>query len=239
MSDYTKTTNFTAKDSLSTGDPNKLVKGSDHDTEYDAIETAVNTKLDQYSGATALTTLDDDADVLSVYDDGAGAYKKITVANARVGLKFDNLVSAGLTATQTGVTDNTFVTVEFDDVTTGALLYDKGGDFDIANYCFIAPADGVYLLMVNITNGAVSVEANTIGGLRFEIDTGGGYSTLSTMNYARNFSASGTINSIPQGSIMADLNSGDKVRIAYLNNFGSDVAGEINTQSKFQIARLS
>lgn len=37
---YTKTTNFTAKDSLSSGDPAKKVKGADFDTEFDAIQTA-------------------------------------------------------------------------------------------------------------------------------------------------------------------------------------------------------
>lgn len=46
MSDYTKTTNFTAKDSLPTGNSGKLIKGSDFDTEFDAIATAVATKYD-------------------------------------------------------------------------------------------------------------------------------------------------------------------------------------------------
>jgi hypothetical protein len=46
MTDYTKTTNFTAKDALSTGDPEKLILGSDVDTEFDNIATAVATKYD-------------------------------------------------------------------------------------------------------------------------------------------------------------------------------------------------
>ncbi|KKN23899.1 hypothetical protein LCGC14_0900410, partial [marine sediment metagenome] len=46
MSDYSKTTNFTAKDSLSPGDAAKLIKGVDFDTEFDAIVTAVATKHD-------------------------------------------------------------------------------------------------------------------------------------------------------------------------------------------------
>lgn len=46
MSDYTKTTNFTAKDNLSTNDPLKVIKGSYFDTEYDAIVTAIGTKYD-------------------------------------------------------------------------------------------------------------------------------------------------------------------------------------------------
>lgn len=56
MSDYTKTTNFTAKDALLTGDANKLIKGTDHDTEYDAIATAVATKQDSSTAATLTGT---------------------------------------------------------------------------------------------------------------------------------------------------------------------------------------
>lgn len=46
MSDYTKTTNFTAKDGLSSGNALKVIKGSYFDTEFDNIVTAVATKYD-------------------------------------------------------------------------------------------------------------------------------------------------------------------------------------------------
>jgi hypothetical protein len=46
LSDYTKTTNFTAKDALTTGNAAKVIKGSEHDTEYDNIATAIATKYD-------------------------------------------------------------------------------------------------------------------------------------------------------------------------------------------------
>ena len=46
MSDYSKTTNFTTKDGLSSGDSNKLVKGSEFDTEFDALAVASATKYD-------------------------------------------------------------------------------------------------------------------------------------------------------------------------------------------------
>lgn len=49
MTDYTKTTDFGVKDGLSTGNAAKLVKGSEFDTEFDAIETAVATKADKAS----------------------------------------------------------------------------------------------------------------------------------------------------------------------------------------------
>jgi photosystem II stability/assembly factor-like uncharacterized protein len=46
MSNYTKSTNFAAKDSLSTGNPAKLVKGTEIDTEFDNIASAIASKAD-------------------------------------------------------------------------------------------------------------------------------------------------------------------------------------------------
>jgi hypothetical protein len=46
MTDYTKTTNFGTKDGLSSGDSAKLIKGSEFDTEFDALATASATKYD-------------------------------------------------------------------------------------------------------------------------------------------------------------------------------------------------
>jgi len=49
MSNYTKTVNFAAKDALTTGDANKIVKGTEIDTEFNNIATAVATKYDSAS----------------------------------------------------------------------------------------------------------------------------------------------------------------------------------------------
>lgn len=51
MSNYTKTTNFLAKDSLPENDSGKIIKGSEFDTEFNALQTAVNTKADIASPA--------------------------------------------------------------------------------------------------------------------------------------------------------------------------------------------
>ena len=49
MSNYTKTTNFTAKDNLPTGNAAKIIKGSDFDIEFDALVTAVASKANSAS----------------------------------------------------------------------------------------------------------------------------------------------------------------------------------------------
>tara|TARA_R110002167_G_scaffold106729_1_gene273481 strand:- start:22 stop:759 length:738 start_codon:yes stop_codon:yes gene_type:complete len=51
MSNYSKTTDFAAKDSLTTGDANKIVKGTEIDDEFDAIQVAVNTKANTNNSA--------------------------------------------------------------------------------------------------------------------------------------------------------------------------------------------
>lgn len=49
MSNYTKATNFTAKDSLPSGNSGKIVKGAEIDTEFTAIASAISSKADSNS----------------------------------------------------------------------------------------------------------------------------------------------------------------------------------------------
>jgi hypothetical protein len=60
MSDYTKITDFAAKDSLPTGDPDKVIFGEEHDDEYNAIESMSATKADKIAPAAEdnIATLD-------------------------------------------------------------------------------------------------------------------------------------------------------------------------------------
>ena len=51
MSNYTKATDFASKDDLLSGDPNKIIKGTEIDDEFAAIQTAVNTKADANNAA--------------------------------------------------------------------------------------------------------------------------------------------------------------------------------------------
>jgi hypothetical protein len=72
MSNYTKTTNFASKDNLSPGNPLKIVKGAEIDTEFNNIQTAVGTKTDNASAnitGGSITGITD----LAVADGGTGA----------------------------------------------------------------------------------------------------------------------------------------------------------------------
>jgi hypothetical protein len=82
MSNYTKTTNFATKDNLNSGNPLKIVKGTEIDTEFNNIATAVATKTDNASAAITGGSITGITD-LAVADGGTGAS---TAANARTNL---------------------------------------------------------------------------------------------------------------------------------------------------------
>ena len=72
MSNYTKSTNFATKDNLPTGDPLKIVKGTEIDTEFNNIATAVSTKTDNASAAITGGSITGITD-LAIADGGTGA----------------------------------------------------------------------------------------------------------------------------------------------------------------------
>jgi hypothetical protein len=57
MTAYTKSTNFATKDTLTSGDPLKIVRGTEINTEFDNIQTAVNSKSDTASPTLTSPTL--------------------------------------------------------------------------------------------------------------------------------------------------------------------------------------
>ena len=99
MTNYTKSTNFATKDTLTSGDPLKIVKGTEINTEFDNIQTAVNSKGDATSGT--FTT---------------PAISGGTINGAVIG---GTSALAGTFTTLTATADSSFTS-------TGALLLSKG-----------------------------------------------------------------------------------------------------------------
>jgi len=60
MSNYNKSTNFAVKDTLTSGDPDKVVSGAEIDNEFNSIASAVTSKADKVAAATTdnIATLD-------------------------------------------------------------------------------------------------------------------------------------------------------------------------------------
>ena len=74
MSNYIKTTNFAAKDSLPSGDPAKIIRGTEFNVEFDAIAAASQTKADSnnpvFTGLTKVEDLTVTGNVTMTLDDG-------------------------------------------------------------------------------------------------------------------------------------------------------------------------
>jgi len=72
LSNYTKSTNFATKDNLSPGDPLKIVRGTEIDTEFNNISTAISTKTDNSAAAITGGSITGITD-LAIADGGTGA----------------------------------------------------------------------------------------------------------------------------------------------------------------------
>lgn len=82
MSNYVYTTNYLAKDSLPSGDTDKIIKGADFNSDFTAIESAISTKLDKDGGiVTGNLKFNDNVKAgfgndndLSIYHTGVNSY---------------------------------------------------------------------------------------------------------------------------------------------------------------------
>jgi len=111
MSNYTKATNFTQKDGLSSGDPNKIIKGSEIDVEYSAIASAVNSKADSdsptFTGTPAAPTATAGTNSTQI---ASTAFVTTAIANENLGtMATQDATAVAITGgTLTGTTVNTF-----------------------------------------------------------------------------------------------------------------------------------
>ena len=80
MSNYTKSTNFATKDNLTPGDPLKIVRGTEIDTEFNNIATAIATKTDNASAAIAGGTINDTT--IGATTASTGAFTTISATGA-------------------------------------------------------------------------------------------------------------------------------------------------------------
>lgn len=108
MADYSKATNFTAKDTLPTGNAGKIVKGSEIDTELTAVSSAIASKSNinspTFTGTPAAPTASSGTNTTQL---ATTAFVK-TAVNALGTMALQNASSVAITGgTITGITDLT------------------------------------------------------------------------------------------------------------------------------------
>lgn len=189
MSDYSKTVNFAAKDTLLTGNTNKVVRGTEIDTEFNAIATAVATKADKTGGTfTGAVTFQNDVTFqdgkkakfgtgsdLEIYHDGSNSYIKDTGTGI---LKYtSNLATSFGTIleienTNSASTSGAFVQFNGAGVTSDAHVPSVGNLFDM----LVVKSNQKVSATIGSTGSAYNAikmydNANTAGG---SIMTGSG-----------------------------------------------------------------
>lgn len=161
MSNYTKSTNFATKDNLSSGDPLKIVKGTEIDTEFNNIATAVATKTDNASAAITGGTIVGITD-LAVTDGGTGASNasdaRTNLSAAKSGANSDITSLSGLTTALSVAQGGTGAT----SITSGALIKGAGtGAFAAASASDIVAQIGSTAVQNASNGGVTSVNAKT------------------------------------------------------------------------------
>ena len=150
MSNYVKTTNFTLKDSLPTGDPNKVVRGSEFDTEFNALQVASATKADLGSPTFTGTATFDNVTVTGTAD-LSGASVSIDINGGTI----DNTVIGGTTPAAGTFTSLVSATADI-----------NGGTVDNVAIGATTASTGVFTSLVSATadiNGG-TIDGTVIGG---------------------------------------------------------------------------
>ncbi len=176
MSNYTKTTDFAAKDTLPGGDTNKVVRGAEFETEFDAISTAIATKSDTasptFTGTVTIPTVDINAGAI----DGTA----IGASSAAAGT-FTNLTASG-TVNFNGATISNLGTITtanldggtIDNAVIGGSTAAAGSFTTVAASSSITVGGAAVLTTVTFSNldaGAVTTSGETFTDSDTQIPT--------------------------------------------------------------------
>lgn len=159
MSNYVKVTDFATKDALPSGDPNKKVRGTELDAEFEAIEAAVATKADlsspTFTGTPSAPTAAASDDTTKI---ATTAHVKDAVALAFVGMIVMWSGSVGSIPAGWALCDGTNGTPDL----RGKFVIGAGGGFAVA-------ANGGSFSATTSSNGSHS-HGGLVGGTTLTTD---------------------------------------------------------------------
>jgi hypothetical protein len=196
MTNYVKFTNFTVKDSLPTGDINKVIRGAEFDTEFDDIATAIATKSNiasptftgtatfdgitatgnvNFTGGSVTTNIDGgtiDGVTIGGATPGAGTFSSLVATTADINAgTIDNTVIGGSTPAAGTFAAVAGTTGTFSGAVTGSNLNISNWDvaFGWGNH-----ATQGYLTTVTFSNldaGAITTSSETFANSDTQIPT--------------------------------------------------------------------
>jgi hypothetical protein len=168
---YTPTTNFGAKDSLPTNDPDKVIKGSEFTTEFTALQTAFSLAAPAASPTFTGTV------TISSVDINGGTIDGVTIGGSSAGAitgttgQFNTSLNVDGTVTADGLTvDNSIATIQNSSDGTALRLSSTQND---SAHSTTTPFGEVQFYSGDASSPGASVRA-TIGGYPFDTAGSGG-----------------------------------------------------------------
>jgi len=174
MTDYTKSTNFATKDSLSSGNALKIVKGTELNTEFDNIQTAIATKLDSSSGAitsATITTSTINSSTIGATTPSTGAFTTLSATGvttlSNVVLPVIDNIKLGYTTTVTAAGTTTLTVSStnqqfFTGTTTQTIVLPVTSTLALGlSYLIVNNSTGVLTVQSSGANTITTIPANT------------------------------------------------------------------------------
>jgi len=163
MSNYTKATNFATKDTLPTGDSGKIVKGTEIDSEFNAIASAISSKADTasptFTGTPAAPTA----------ASGTNTTQLATTAFVSGSLTDKNSATETLTNKTISADSNTLSGIAI----SSFVLSNASGNIDGTVAQKAIPA-GVVVGTTDtqtLTNKTIALGSNTVSGTKAQFNT--------------------------------------------------------------------
>jgi hypothetical protein len=220
MADYIKATNFAAKDALPTGNSAKRILGTEIDTEFTAIQAAVNSKADE-----ANPTFTGNATGVNLALSGTlGVTGNTTTENLTVNgsLTVDDACYLSVRRSGAAQVSGNIVLFNTEDI-------DNKNAYDPATGAFTAPTAGKYLVIANIDMSNSTGSANNAF---MAVLKNGSFSPI-TVNHRRE---NGTQSTHSFGGVV-DLAAGDYIQIVdSITPFSA--SRTISSFSSLHVARL-
>lgn len=229
MSNYSKTTNFAAKDGYASGNTDKIVKGTEIDTEFNNIVTAITTKADLASPAFTGTP---------TVPDASSGTSTSQIANTKFVTTTFPASDNTYAGKQTFI-DNKFEITDNSDTTKILNVQLSGITTATTRTLTVQDKDGTIALSSDITGTPLSTTANTIlTAASYTLSSGSYNLVISASNASTNFLVGQSVqltftntsgSSLTDGIYVITATTTTTFTVSYINNTTTS-GGTVNVE---------